>query len=335
MPEAWERLQRRLGVSSREEVLRALGIDCRVVSYDSFCRDPDDPGDGTAGGAWRRTEPDGTERDIWGARRRKVANAFGVLEQFASYPLASAESIDDLRRHRWPRPDWWNFDGLRAAIEKLDAGMGLSIRYRVGSVFETAWSLVGFERFLVELAGRPEIPSHVMERIAEVHVENLRRALEAAGDLIDIVYFYDDLATQGGLLMSPRMYDAAVRPFHRRIIDLASRHGKPVMMHCCGAIAPMIPRLIDMGLSVLSPIQPRARGMAPEELARDFGGRIAFHGGIDIQELLPHGTAGEVRKRAVRTVEILGARGGYILAGSHHIQADTPVENILAMFEAV
>jgi uroporphyrinogen decarboxylase len=134
--------------------------------------------------------------------------------------------------------------------------------------------------------------------------------------------------------MRPEMYDSHIRPFHQRLIDEAGRFGKPAMLHCCGAVFPLIPRLIDMGIRVLNPIQPRARDMTPENLARHFGGRLAFHGGIDIQELLPRGTPAQVQAEVARVARLLGEQGGYILAGSHHIQADTPVENILAMYTA-
>jgi uroporphyrinogen decarboxylase len=330
VPEVWEALGRRLGAASREEVRRRLGVDCRVVSHDAFCRHPDFPDIESSPGGWRRRELDGSYGDIWGARRKKVPNPYGALDEFASYPLAGAESLADLRRHPWPRPDWFRWDGLRAAIGALHGPEVYGVRYRVGSVFETAWSLFGLERFLVDLAARPELPAYAMERIADVHVENLAAALREAGDIIDLVYFYDDLASQNGLLLSPRMYEDLVRPHHERIIDLARRHRKPAMLHSCGSVRPLIPRLIEIGLAVLNPIQPSARGMDPESLARDFGGRIAFHGGIDIQGFLPRATPGDVREKVARTVETLGP--GYILAGSHHFQGDIPLENILSMY---
>lgn len=340
-PEVWTRLGNHFGTQVRDEILGRLGVDCRVVSYDSFCEHPDvTPGEidmnasqerSSTGGMWRAIQPDGSNRDIWGAHRRRVPNAFGSFDEIVSYPLESARGIDDLRKHKWPEPGWWNFGELRNVIAGMNQSAVYSIRYRVGSVFETAWSLYGLERFLAELASEPDNPLYIMERIAEVHLENLRRVLETAGDLIDIVYFYDDLAAQNSLLLSPRFYTRYIQPLHRKIIELAASYGKPTMMHSCGSIYLLIASLIDMGLAILNPIQPSARDMEPERLAAEYGGRIAFHGGIDVQQFLPRATPEEVRQRVAHTSTVLGAHGGYIRAGSHHIQADTPVENILAM----
>jgi len=342
VPAVWQRLAEHFGVTDRRVVLQRLGVDCRVVSYDSFCRCPDVEAKqvdmaaslerSSTGDMWRVWEADGTNRDIWGAHRQRIADAFGQHEHFASYPLASAETVEDLGRYPWPAPGWWHFDALRTAIDRLNESGACHLRYRVGSVFETAWSLYGFERFQIDLATHPEMPLYVMERIAEVHLENLRRVLELAGDLIDLVYFYDDVATGDGLLISPKMYERYLQPFHQRLIDQAKQFNKPTMLHCCGAVYSLIPRWIDMGLAVLNPIQPLARQMEPERLAAEFGGRIAFHGGVDIQELLSKASPAGVRERVKYLSELLGRQGGYILAGSHHLQADTPLENILAMY---
>ncbi|GIU80338.1 MAG: hypothetical protein KatS3mg005_3576 [Bryobacteraceae bacterium] len=341
VPEIWSRLMVRFGVPDRESVLQRLGVDLRIVSYDSFCRPPDVPEEevnpdaslerSSTGAMWRRVLADGSNVDIWGAHRRRVQHAFGAFEEFASYPLGSAVHLDDVRSYRFPEPDWWDFSPLRSVLESMLAQTRYCVRYRVGSVFETAWSLCGFERFMTDLADGSPIPGYIMERITAVHEANLECVLTLAGGWIDIVYFYDDLASQTGLLMSPAMYARHVQPFHRRLIAIARRYGKPVMMHSCGAVARLIPALIDMGVSILNPVQPRARGMAPETLAREFGGRIVFHGGIDVQQLLPRATPEQVRREVKRVAELLGP--GYIRAGAHHIQADTPVDNILAMYE--
>lgn len=345
VPEIWKKLGDYFGVESRNEILKYLDVDCRIVSYDSFCQHPGvDTSQISAtasmerssiGGMWRKIEPDGSNRDIWGAHRRRVSHRYGAYDEFASFPLEDAQSIEDLKKYEWPRPDWWRFDGLSSFIDELNDRAVYNIRYRIGSVFETSWSLYNFEKFLLDLAMQPEMPQYVMERVTEVHIENLRTVLSSVGDLIDIVYFYDDIASQESLLISPKMYEDIVQPYHQKLIDIAASYGKPTMMHCCGAVYPMIDTFIEMGLTVLNPIQPTAKNMNPEKLAEEFGGRIAFHGGIDIQSFLPTATPNQVVEKVKYTSELLGKNGGYIIAGSHHIQADTPVENILAMYDAL
>lgn len=105
------------------------------------------------------------------------------------------------------------------------------------------------------------------------------------------------------------------------------------MFHTCGAVREAIPALIDIGVDILNPIQPAARGMEPEGLKADFGDRLAFHGGIDVQYMLPHASPAEVRAETRRRCEILGAGGGYILAPSHNLQPDIGLDNILAMYD--
>lgn len=345
VPEIWKKLGDYFGVESRNEILKYLDVDCRIVSYDSFCQHPGvDPSQISAtasmerssvGGMWRKIEPDGSNRDIWGAHRRRVPHKYGAYDEFASFPLENARSVDYLKKYEWPQPDWWRFDNLVSYINELNDNAVYSIRYRIGSVFETSWSLYNFEKFLLDLAMHPEMPRYVMERIAEVHIENLHAVLNLACDLIDIVYFYDDIASQDSLLLSPQMYEDFIQPYHQEIINIARSYGKPTMMHCCGAVYPMIDSFINMGLAILNPIQPAAKNMNPEKLAEEFGGRIAFHGGIDIQQLLLSATSEEVREKVEYTSEVLGSNGGYIIAGSHHIQADTPVENILAIYNVL
>jgi len=284
---------------------------------------------------WRKIERDGTNRDIWGAHRRKVTGHTGSHDQFASFPLEHATSIENLRSYNWPHPDWWDFSQLRSEIMKLNETAIHSIRFRLGSVFETSWSLCGFEKFLLDLAVNPALPTYVMERISEVHLENLRKVLRGAGDLIDIVYFYDDIATQQGLLISPEMYRRFLQQFHQKIIAVCEEFAIPAMMHCCGSVYPMIKTFIGMGLRILNPIQPTARDMEPERLMEEFGEKLVFHGGIDIQRFLPSASAAEVEDEVNRVCRILGEQGGYIMSGSHHIQADTSVENILAMYGAL
>jgi uroporphyrinogen decarboxylase len=329
-----------------EALLRKLEVDCRLVSYDQFCRPP---GTALRKGAredwwgarsrstpnrmWRQITPEGDAYDIWGHHIRVVKNPTGSYEENASWPLSAAGSVEDLKSHPWPQPDWWDFSPLPGLLEQMDQYGQHHIRFRVGSVFEVAWQLRGMQEFLVDMAVNPGLPLYIMDRMTEVCVENTRRVLELAGDRLDMVYFFDDVATQQSLMVSKKMWREHIRPRHERIIEVAKTFGKQVMYHCDGAIAPLIPELVDMGVDLLNPVQADAKGMEPEHLKAEFGHRLSFHGGIDIIETLPHGTLSDVQREVQDRVGVLGVGGGYILASSHHIQSDTPIDNVLAMYD--
>jgi uroporphyrinogen decarboxylase len=356
-PQVWDALIRHLELNqgmptasgltepARERVLRALRVDCRVVSYDMFCQPPEGIfGDGvvdwwsslsrsTPNRMWRRRNPDNMLNDIWGAQYHIVDSELGGYEELANCPLGAATSIAELAHHQWPDPDWWEWDSLVPLLKSWDQQQEFHVRYRIGSVFEQAWHLRGMQQFLLDLIEQPAIPLYILQRIADVHVENTRRVLELAGDRIDCVYFYDDVATKLSLMVSKKMWRDYVRPHHARLVDIAHGYGKPVMYHCDGAVYSLIPDLIELGIDVLSPVEPGASGMAPGLLKSEFGDRLAFHGAIDIVQTLPKGTREEVRSEVRTRVQTLGAGGGYILCSSHHIQPDTPVENILEMYD--
>ena len=140
-PEIWDKLNEHFGTDDRNEILKNLDVDCRVVAGDSFCEHPA-PRSGNI--------KDGITIDLWGARRKKVKNPVGELEQFTSFALESAESVDDLKNYNWPQPDWWNFTELRSVINSINKTEVYNIRYRIGGFFETAWSIYNFEKFLLE-----------------------------------------------------------------------------------------------------------------------------------------------------------------------------------------
>lgn len=344
VPEIWNQLLSRLNSNSREEVLRHFQVDCRRVSYDSYAVPPEGV---TAGGIvdWSdhpactttekvfRLRKDDRLFDIWGARRRLATHPFGTYEELAEFPLAKADTLNDLAAYNWPTTDWFNFAGLPEELRMLDSAGEVHIRYRMGSLFETAWSLRGFEQTLIDLAESPEIPGYIMDRILEVHLANLDAALKAADGRLDMVYTYDDLASMENLLMSPAAYRRVIKPRQEKLMAAAKARNLPVMYHCDGSIFKLIPDLLDMGVTVLNPIQVNAKDMSAENLKQVFGEKLSFHGGVDIVNLLPKGTIEEVREGIRFLVHTLGKNGGYILSPSHHLQGDTPIENVQAMYD--
>jgi uroporphyrinogen decarboxylase len=281
---------------------------------------------------WKHWIDENTFEDVWGARRRMITNEYGSHTCLVDYPLAQADSIDDLKQYPWPDSSWWDFSSLPDVIKTINLQQEYHLRYRMGSIFETAWSLCGLDTILLNFALKPQLVEYMMDRILEVHTANLIQVMELSQDQIDMVYLYDDLAQQNGLLMSEQMWKQIIAPRQKKLFDLAHSYGKSVMMHICGDIGPLVKGLSEIGVDLLNPIQTSAMKMDYPEIKSKFGDWIAFHGGIDIQQFLPNATPQEVQEQVQRAKELLGHSGGYILTPTHHIQADTPLENILAIY---
>lgn len=330
----------------RRQIMKNLQVDCAVISYDMFYAPPDDViADGwhvdwwrslarsTPARMWRQVSPEGIFKDIWGHSCRIVRTENGAYEEFDRYPLAEAQSVADVQKYPWPKPEYWDFSQIKDALGVLKTDNDYQVRFRVGSVFEYAWQLRGMERFMIDMATEPEIPEAIMTSLSDILVSILESALENAAEMIDMVYFYDDVGSQENLLVSKRMWQRLIKPHHDRLIAVIKKFGKKVMYHTDGAVRALIPDFIAMGVDVLNPIQPTAKDLAPEILKQEFGDRLSFHGGIDIVETLPKGTPESVRKEVTERIRILSENGGYIMCSSHHIQSDTPVENVVAMYE--
>lgn len=330
----------------RRQILTQLNADCAVLSYDMFYKPPQDVigengkvdwwtslARSTPARMWRNLTSDGIVKDLWGHEMRLVNSASGKYEEFSRYPLADAQSPQDVRNYAWPKPEHWDFSDLDQVVSDLKKDNDYHIRFRAGSIFEYAWQLRGMEQFMVDLAANPEIPTAIMSSITGILCEVLEKVLKDHGNLIDLVYFYDDVGSQENLMISKRMWQRLIRPHHEKLIAVVRKYGKKVMYHTDGAIRPIIPDLIDMGIDVLNPIQPTAKNLEPKTLKEEFGDKLAFHGGIDIVETLPKGTPEKVREEVKQRIFEMSVNGGYIMCSSHHIQSDTPLENVLAMYE--
>ncbi len=187
-------------------------------------------------------------------------------------------------------------------------------------VFEMYWRLRGMEDTLLDMAGDPELADTMFGRCADFAVALGEAACERYP--LDWYWTGDDIASQRSMMMSPAAWRRLIRPHLQRVFDVGMAYDLPIAYHCCGALRPIIPDLIEMGLDVLNPVQSNCPGMDPFELKREYGAELAFMGGVDTQELLPHGTADEVRRATRRLIDGMTADGGgYILAASHSVPA--------------
>jgi uroporphyrinogen decarboxylase len=272
--------------------------------------------------------------DIWGVRRMPVSYGEGEYDEIEFYPLAGAEGPGDLGRHRWPTTDWFDYSVMPERIAAAGRDGDYCLMVDNGNIFETSWYMRGFERMFMDLATNPELAHAILGRVCDFFVGHFSRMLAAARGRIDLVFTADDIGGQEGMLMSLGMWEESIKPFHARLNRAIHEFGAKVIYHTDGSVMKAVPGLMDMGIDILQALQFDAKGMDPVALKGQFGDRLCFQGGVSVQKTLPFGSAGDVRREAAERIRVLGRDGGYIFGPSHAIQAGTPPENIVAMFDA-
>lgn len=176
----------------------------------------------------------------------------------------------------------------------------------------------------------------VLGHVADYYFEVNRRIFDAAADVIDVFFVGNDFGSQTGPLVGPPQFERFLLPHLKRFINLGHDYGLKVQLHCCGGYEPLIPSLIAAGLDGLHAVQPCCCGMDLRTLKARYGDRILFNGAIDSQHVLIEGTPSSVRESVREVLSIMAPGGGYIAGASHdYILAETPVANVVAMFDAV
>ncbi len=314
-----------------ELILARFGVDFRRVAL----RPPD--------GYRTRENADGSWTDEWGITKRRVAHFSPRLGRPACYaemidpPLAEA-TLDDLERYPWPDPhDPGRYRGLEQEVRSLHGGTDYSlVASAVGmGIFEQGQALRGTERFLADLLADPEFAARLIGKVLDFQLAVMDRYMGIVGPFVQMVETSDDYGMQTGPLISAELYRRMLKPAHRRLLRrVKERTEAKIYLHSCGSIAGLLEDLIEAGVDVINPVQPRARGMDAGHLKERFGRRVVFHGGVDEQWVLPHGSVRDVEEEVARCLRDFAPGGGYILAPAHNIQDDVPPENVVALFEA-
>jgi len=312
-----ERLMERLGIKDDEAFLQALGIDMRRVSFD-YSQPSGAP------------DAEGFRQDMWGAKVRTRKGYEGFPELIS--PFGEDSTVDDVHAHAWPDPSKLDYSGIRPQCAKYHDEYATFGAPWSPFFHEVGW-LIGQEPFFIWLHTKPEVLQAIIDHIVDYEVEALRRFLAAAEGLLDIVYIGNDFGTQRSLFIAPEQWVQFMRKPLKRFYDMAHDHGCKVMQHSCGCVRPVIPFLIEDGVDVLDPVQVAAEGMDLASLVRDFGPRLAFHGGVDTQRTLPFGSEADVRAEVRSYLNLTREKGGYILAGSQEYMMDIPPENLLAIYD--
>ncbi|MFI5384566.1 MAG: uroporphyrinogen decarboxylase family protein [Fimbriimonadales bacterium] len=272
--------------------------------------------------------------------RANQRTPFGIEREGMGYgqplehPLQNA-TLEEVQAYPWPDPNWIDVSGVR------EEALSWKGEYAIlGGDWSPFWhDLIDFldlEGTYIRMHEEPEFVDAILTHMVDYYFEVSRRIFEAAADAIDIFFIGNDLGSQAGPLLSPGLFERFIVPHLKRLIDLGHLYGLKVQMHCCGGYAQLIPQLIAIGLDAVQAVQPCCAGMDLAKLKAESGNKIVFNGAIDSQHVLIAGNPGSVREDTRKVLEIMMPGGGYVAGASHDsILGETPVENVLAMCDAV
>jgi len=297
-------------------------------------------------GTWdrRRWTEDGQEYvvDEWDTRWRREVDR-GLYFDIIEHPLREEEiTVKDVEDFPWPdlAVDE-NFDGMRERAVRLHDTYqcAIFVENPLVTIFDASCRLRGHDVFYMDFLLRPGVAEALMDGMLRLQLEYFGRALKELKDLPVIVRTSDDLGTQNSLTVSPDTYNNLIKPRHRKLFEgirAAATNDVKIFFHCDGAIRPLIPDFIELGVDCLNPVQDNCVDMDLVELKKEFGNDITFWGaGVDTQGILKDGTPQEVSDDVRRRIETLAPGGGFVFASIHNVQPDVPVENIEALWKTV
>ena len=273
--------------------------------------------------------PEGSIVTEWGYAE-VPAHLYHLTEMV--HPMRNFTSVEEVERYHFPdfEANYRHAD-LEERINAIH-DQGLAVVSSCAMIFEWSWYLRGLEAFLMDLSTNHELVEALLDRVTALECFVVRRFAEAG---VDLVRTGDDIGTQHGMMMSPKMWRHWLKPRLAKLVD-AAKSANPdvkVLYSSDGNFDAVIPDLIDVGVDVLSPVQPECND--PAWLKREFGNHLSFWGSIGVQSTLPFGTPEEVRREVRERMETIGKGGGLVIAPSHVIPPEAPWENVVAFFDAV
>jgi len=265
----------------------------------------------------------------------------GFYFDMRRHPLTDVDDVKELAGY--PFPDPLDPDRYKGMAEKAsdyinNKKVATILGRNAPGIFEISLWMRGFENYYSDMILNEPLAEALLDTVCEIKMKYWERALELVGKNVLMVSEADDLASQDGLLVSPEMYRKFIKPRHTKLfshIKKCAAADVKIFYHCCGAITPLIPDLIESGVDILNPVQVSAKGMDTKELKRRFGKDMTFYGGVDTQRILPHGSPQEIRDEVKRRIDDLAPGGGFVFNTVHNVQADVSPENYMAMWEAL
>jgi uroporphyrinogen decarboxylase len=273
--------------------------------------------------------------DMWGVPYKATEDWDHCVVDGAPMRQATLDNIDDFQ---WPDPnDPEQFKGLREKAKYLYENTD----YVIGAdaikagILMNALQMRGYDQFFMDLVIDKEFAEALMDRILDTLKQMWSRYMEEVGPYVQIAYVTDDLGSQSSLLISPKLFREMLKPRMKELHDhIKSLADVKLMFHTDGAVLPLVGDFLEMNVDILNPVQTSVSGLEDTfALKEAFGDRLSFHGAIDVQQMLPNASTGELEREIARRIYDLGRNGGYILAPCHNIGHDIPPENVVTLFE--
>ncbi len=316
-----EKLLKHYGFNDEEQIYEKFDIDIRYAFADYTGRklsiEQDEQG--------RRVS-----ETFWGFKTTLHETAQDKYESVTFYPLENVETMEDLQKYTFPNPDDFDYTAITKFCEKH---ADKAILIGTSGSFQLATKLMPMDKLFILMLDEPEVAKAIFDGMVNFELEHYRRCFEAGGGNVDILRVHDDYGTQISMLFNIDMWREFFKENTKKFAALAHEYNAFFMQHSCGAVAPIIPELIECKVDALEPIQ-KVAGLEIDVLAQQYGDKISFHGGIDTQWLLPTGTKEEVLKETQYIIDTLGKNNGYILMASQTFENDVPIENIEAVYSA-
>ena len=235
---------------------------------------------------------------------------------------------DEFERYRWPTPDQIIYSRFEDARGALPDGMGIIGQY--GDIFTNAWELMGFETFATSIYEQPDLVQAVFDKVSELILSMFH--VMADMDHVGALWYSDDIAYTGGLLVGPEFLREHFFPCLKTIGDLARRRTIPFIYHSDGVLWAVMEDILQCGVTALHPIEPKS--MDIKELKQRLGDRLCLCGGVEV-DTLARGTEEDVRALTRRYLEEIAPRGGYCAGSSNSIPEYVKIDNYVAMVETV
>ena len=322
VPEFTEKMIKHLGFSNLDELLEFLDVDFRYVEPDYI-------------GPELNTDFKSKKKDIWGVTYKLVGYRKLKYWDIDKCPLEGFTEVAALNDYNWPTTDLFDFSTLNKKVEKYkNYAIMNAPGYSSPGLLRIIQRLVGKDNFDNIMMFHPRFFAALVEKVSTFYINFIEEFFKVTGSRVDFIRIADGFGSQSGVSISKELWENVCKPVIEKYYETPKKLGVKLYMHSTGGIRKLISEFFTIGAQILDPIQTYATGMSPEGLKKDYGHMITFCGAIDEEMLLRRASPSTVKKKVKELLNVMAPGGGFILGPAQKFKVETPVKNVIAMYEA-